>query len=343
MANLDQFYTNVDVAKTCLSGIIFDDYDVVLEPSAGSGSFYNLLPTNKRFGIDLEPAHPEVSKQNFFDFKHIEGKKYFVVGNPPFGKNSSLAVKFFNHSAGFADRIAFVVPRTFRKVSIQNKLDLNFHLVREEMLPANSFHVPGGEQYNVPCVFQVWERRNYEREKVDLPVEHPDFVFLGTSDYNCSELEGNFVLSGGHFGEKQKVTYKMKSEEYEQLVNLRKKYPKLFSAHRVATVKKELTWSVKPDFAWRRAGARAGEVFENYNECPLEGFEFIKVKNDKALSIFKRLWDEMWNPDVDKKSCGSKWDTAGQPSISKGELVKVYSDFKKKKNNLNKNDKQTSK
>ncbi len=329
MVDLDQFYTNVDVAKNCLAGIIFDDYDVVLEPSAGSGSFYNLLPTNKRLGIDLEPAHPEVSKQNFFDFKYIAGKKYFVVGNPPFGKNSSLAVKFFNYSANFADKIAFIVPRTFRKTSIQNKLHLNFHLIREDVLAINSFHDSGGYEYGVPCVFQVWERRVDERKKVNLSVEHVDFSFLGTSDYSFSKLEVNFIMSGGHYGEKQQVTYHMKSDEYEQLVNLRKQYPKLFSAHRTVTAKKDLVWNVKPDFAWRRAGARAGEVFENYDKCPLEGFEFIKMENKEALDIFKRMWHELWSLDADPDRLGVKWDTAGQPSISKGELVKTYNDFKK--------------
>ena len=51
------------------------------------------------------------------------------LGNPPFGKNCSLAIKFFNKAAEFADLIAFIIPRTFKRISIQNKLNLNFSFI----------------------------------------------------------------------------------------------------------------------------------------------------------------------------------------------------------------------
>ena len=37
---------------------------------------------------------------------------------PPFGKVSSLAIRFFNKCAQFSDVIAFIIPRTFNKVSV---------------------------------------------------------------------------------------------------------------------------------------------------------------------------------------------------------------------------------
>ena len=47
---LDQFYTNNDVAYKCYTKIKnlidINSYDIHLEPSAGNGSFYNLMDKN---------------------------------------------------------------------------------------------------------------------------------------------------------------------------------------------------------------------------------------------------------------------------------------------------------
>ena len=106
---LDQFYTTKECAEKCYniftSNINIDKYDIILEPSAGTGSFYKLLPINKRIGIDLDPKYDGIQKENFFEYVPIKNKSYIVIGNQPFGKISSLAVNFFNKSAEFADVI----------------------------------------------------------------------------------------------------------------------------------------------------------------------------------------------------------------------------------------------
>ena len=47
MVSLDQFYTRPEVAQQCIQSFSrfysWDLFDIVLEPSAGTGSFYNLL------------------------------------------------------------------------------------------------------------------------------------------------------------------------------------------------------------------------------------------------------------------------------------------------------------
>ena len=136
---LDQFYTNREVALKCYNKLTTlintDEYDIHLEPSAGSGSFFNIMDKTKKIGLDLEPHGKGICKMDFFSYKPQPGKKYLVVGNPPFGRVSSLAVKFFNKSAEFSECIAFIIPRTFKRVSIQNKLNLNFELIYNEDLP----------------------------------------------------------------------------------------------------------------------------------------------------------------------------------------------------------------
>jgi len=167
--SLDQFYTKPEVAELCCNLMDFSKYNKILEPSAGTGVFLELLPEDKRVGIDLEPKHPEIIKQDFFLYK---GTEDLVIGNPPFGRVSSLAIRFFNHAATFADTIAFIIPRTFRRVSVQNKLNLHFHLVEDIEIPTGSF-IP--ESMKAKCCFQIWEKREQPREKVILPMTHEDF------------------------------------------------------------------------------------------------------------------------------------------------------------------------
>jgi hypothetical protein len=303
----------------------FDEHEIILEPSAGSGVFLSLLPPEKRVGIDLEPAHPEVVKQDFFTYEPPIGKAVCVVGNPPFGKNSSLAVNFFNHASLFADTIAFIFPRTFRKRSVQNRLDLNFHLDTEILLEKNSFHTPDGQLYDVPCVFQVWKKKPEKRKPFLIEKEHEDFEFLSKSDMD-QELEGvSLSIQGSSFSSREEVSYgNITEEELESLKKLRAKFPAFFSNHSVKNIKRKFSWKRKPTFAWRRAGSNSGKVYRDYEECPLEGFEFILAKNDKVIEIFERMWKTEWNPKIDPARKSSKWDTAGQASISRSELIGLY-------------------
>jgi hypothetical protein len=179
---LDKFYTVPTVSEKCLAslGTRYDwsEWDLVIEPSAGNGSFLTRIPTAKRIGIDISPEHAEIVKQDFLTYEPSvgSGAKILVVGNPPFGRVSSLAIKFFNHAAKWATTIAFIVPRTFRRVSVQNKLNRHFHLVHDEEIPLEpcAFSPP----MMAKCCWQIWEKRAEERSLVDLPTTHPDWEFL---------------------------------------------------------------------------------------------------------------------------------------------------------------------
>lgn len=177
---LDQFYTNNDIAIKCynkLKDIIdINNYDIHLEPSAGSGSFLNIMDKTKKIGLDIEPKNKEIYKMNYFDYEPEKDKKYLVLGNPPFGKISSLAVKFFNKSAEFSDCIAFIIPRTFKRVSIQNKLNLYFELIYNEDLPINPCCFT--PKMTAKCCFQIWIKKDTKRLKKIYNDKHKDFEFL---------------------------------------------------------------------------------------------------------------------------------------------------------------------
>lgn len=143
------------------------EFDFELEPSAGTGSFFNLLNQNKRIGLDLDPKVSGIIKTDFFDWTWPQGKKIITIGNPPFGKNANLAVKFFNQSAKFSDVIAFIVPKTFRKESITNRLSLNFHCIHDEDVPEYSF-IFNNNPYDVWCCAQIWVRKDTARSKKQI-------------------------------------------------------------------------------------------------------------------------------------------------------------------------------
>jgi len=181
---LDKFYTVGKVAQQCIDAVgargPWPAWDLVVEPSAGNGSFLFSLPVamEKRIGIDIAPEHADILAHDFLSWRPNAGlNKILVIGNPPFGRVSSLAIKFFNHAASFASTIAFIIPRTFRRVSVQNKLCLDFHLVDDIDIPMSpcAFEPPMAAK----CCFQIWTRtEGVKRTTVTLTTVHADWEFL---------------------------------------------------------------------------------------------------------------------------------------------------------------------
>jgi hypothetical protein len=185
---LDQFYTQPALAATLVAALQahlgpLPSGTRFLEPSAGKGAFLDPLPADT-LALDLAPADPRVKPGDFLAFRPAEGP-WVVVGNPPFGKNASLAIRFFNHAATFAQVIAFIVPRTFEKASVHNRLDPAFHLTYSQAVPEDAFEFEG-QPIHVPCVFQVWQRQaDAPRVRVRAPLTHPDFTYVdrATADF----------------------------------------------------------------------------------------------------------------------------------------------------------------
>jgi hypothetical protein len=218
--NLDKFYTLQTCSKKCIEKTceLYDitKWDLIVEPSAGNGSFLNQIPSNNKIGIDILPENSNIIKKDFFDYLPPSNKNnILVIGNPPFGRVSSLAIKFFNHSAKWANVIAFIIPRTFRKISIQNKLNNMFHLVHDEEISTNPCCF--SQKTAVKCCFQIWEKKETERPFINLPTTHTDFKFLklgplDTTGQPTPPLNADFAMRayGGHIGE-------IKTEELNKL------------------------------------------------------------------------------------------------------------------------------
>jgi hypothetical protein len=175
--NKDQFYTTAKISKYCYNktfevlkalDIDSEKYNFI-EPSAGCGNFYNLMPKDKRVGVDIDPKDNFLIKQNYLDFYPDKNNKYIVLGNPPFGLRGNLALRFLNHSAKFADIVAFILPPLFNsdgKGSPKKRVQ-GYELAHSENLPLNSFEYPNGKKVEVATVFQVWTKIN--KDKITIP------------------------------------------------------------------------------------------------------------------------------------------------------------------------------
>jgi len=99
-----------------------------------------------------------------------------VLGNPPYGKNANLAIKFLNKSRYLSDNIAFIVPQTFKKTSAVNRIDENLTLVEEIDNCPNTFDI------GVVTCTQFWRVCNVKRPKIVKKQECDDFQFTNKSD-----------------------------------------------------------------------------------------------------------------------------------------------------------------
>ncbi len=258
---LDQFYTKPEVAAACMDivrrTLPMDEIGEWIEPSAGTGVFFHMLPEPRRgFDIDEANSHEDITIIDDFlkwDYGDVRAP-VAVVGNPPFGRNASLALRFVNRAARFAEWICMILPRTFEKTTMQDKVSINFELVGESVVLEPYSFIHDGEPYDVPCCFQIWRRKpmGEKRRITKASFTHPDFDFV-------SEPEG-------------------------------------------------------ADFAFQRVGARAGLASKEGLERSWKSNHFIKVKPgvdaDELMEQFNSIdW-----------SCISER-TAGNPSISKGEMI----------------------
>jgi hypothetical protein len=170
----DQFYTQPAVAAACVASFAARYPDAAteyiwIEPSAGAGAFVRAFPSgSEAVAIDIEPAATGILKADFLEWPAPPQtpKKCIVIGNPPFGRQSSLAKAFIRKAATFATLIAFILPKSFVKPSMSAAFPGAFHCKHSEELAKDSF-VINGQPYDVPCVFQIWERCDEERAAVE--------------------------------------------------------------------------------------------------------------------------------------------------------------------------------
>ena len=286
---IDKYYTKDIIVDSCLQNVkkhidISMTDDVIIEPSAGDGSFISGIKemSQKFIFYDIEPEHSEIVKQDYlkvddnFAFAYANANananayananananayananantksKIHVIGNPPFGRQSSLAIQFIKKSSRFCDSISFILPKSFKKDSLKKTFPLKFHLVFETDLPDKSFLVDGVE-YTVPCIFQIWQKKTNNREVKDI-VEPNHFTFVKNTE--------------------------------------------------------------NPDISFRRVGVNAGTIDTNIENKSVQSHYFIKFTNKKTVEEnVKQLSTIKYDFN----------NTVGPKSISKQELIAEF-------------------
>lgn len=227
---LDHFCTKPEIAKICWNKFLkylqkekvnLKEYTFI-EPSAGLGAFYNLLPKNRRIGIDIVKENSEYIQQDFLSWKpKYENKKYIAVGNPPFGYRSWLALSFLNHAGLFSDYVAFIVPMAFQsngKSNVKNRVK-NMKLVHQSSLPADIFVDIDGRIVKVNSLFQIWKKGKPEKKKPEKTCN--DYIDLFTVDLRkerkCGHMrmhEADFFLQRSFFNEPPKLVKNFDKVKY---------------------------------------------------------------------------------------------------------------------------------
>jgi predicted RNA methylase len=171
----EQYYTPRTTADQVLDALLSLRPDLVnkswLEPAGGTGCFVDALierNISEILSFDIEPHHKWVKKGNFIE-QTLTGAHYVAVGNPPFGRNNALSVPFFNKCAEVCDVICFIVPRSWRKWSVTNRLSMNFNVIDDYDLDINYVDVNGmsisNNSHLRTCV-QTWERTSQLRSPI---------------------------------------------------------------------------------------------------------------------------------------------------------------------------------
>ena len=193
-----RFFTKRSVTQKLIHTINVKRYGLVIDPSVGSGAFFDLIIHPNKIGIDIdtrshthtsaealsttraiEHAHigdithshpraqePRIIEADFLKFKPVAVPPVLTIGGPPWEANTKgiLALKFIRRAAMYSDTIAFILPIGFKKHSAYDSIPLNFWKVNEVNLPPNSFTL-GGNPVDISAVWMVFEKRRASREK----------------------------------------------------------------------------------------------------------------------------------------------------------------------------------
>lgn len=217
--SIDKFYTQVEVAKECIDLVPdLDTYDLIIEPSAGNGSFSSQLNC---IAYDIEPENKNIIKQDWLTTKPVKNKRILVIGNPPFGSRSSLAKAFIRHSQAIgAETIAFILPDTFSKLSNQSLtlFPKDWKLIVEHKLSNSNFIIQESTKpYYVPCTFYVWTKRDSDINLRQVKIEaNDDFEFLSRGS-----KDADFTINGN--SGKVKEIYEVTNSKAEHYIKAKKK------------------------------------------------------------------------------------------------------------------------
>jgi predicted RNA methylase len=168
----EQYYTPAALADELVGEVVafVPDFKTrtVFEPAGGTGAFVEAAEragAANVYSVDIEPKHLRVKHGDYLSIDLPE-RNALTISNPPFGRNNSLSIPFFNRAAEHSEYIAFIVPRSWRKWSVLNRLDRRFHLLSDRDLQIDYVDSSGAnlsQRKKLATCFQIWQQQSQLR------------------------------------------------------------------------------------------------------------------------------------------------------------------------------------
>lgn len=222
----DSYFTSKSTADKCFdmfnSTVDTSNYTFI-EPSAGGGIFYDLMPADRRIGIELHNRSEKFIQQDYLSWYPSDmSKKYVAIGNPPFGIRGAYALAFLNRSLLFCDYVGFVLPMSFNSNGKGSNMKrvTNGHLILSQELAQEGFYSPDNKkEICVNTIFQIWKggKGNCLFPNYDVSNYIEIYTVSNAKKRECGlDKIGkyDFYVSSSFFGNKLSTVYNFEDVKY---------------------------------------------------------------------------------------------------------------------------------
>jgi hypothetical protein len=215
----DKYYTSPKLAKYIVNKTkeIIGEKNITeyLEPSAGQGVFLDYLD-KPYLAYDIEPEDDRIVQQDFLELELEYKKGRCIIGNPPFGRGNTLAVRFYKKSIQIADYIAFILPIS----QLNNNMQMyEFDLVYSEDLKEQSY-----SDRKLHCCLNIYRRpkNNVLNKKPNYKLKDVEIKEYRRNEKNLEGFKfdiGICVLGRGMVGKEPQYIGQYAKEMYFKIHN----------------------------------------------------------------------------------------------------------------------------
>ena len=160
----DKYYTEDTLAQYCVNKtfeVIGDEWERIIEPSAGAGAYLQFLPKDT-IAYDIEPEADGIIKSDYREVKLPYIEKSLVIGNPPFGRANKLSVQFVKHSMELGDYCSFIQPIS--------QLNQNRTMKDTELLYSEDLGTVKYSGRDVHCCLNIYHKcKDGHKQNFDIP------------------------------------------------------------------------------------------------------------------------------------------------------------------------------
>lgn len=218
----DKYYTNSDLANYVVQKtfeVLGTDWDRIIEPAAGAGSFLDYLPENT-IAYDILPEDPRVEQQDYLKTNLAYQPKSLVITNPPFGRANKLSVQFMIHSLKHSDYVVFIQPIS--------QLNQNRTMKNTELLYSEDLGKIPYSGRTVHCCLNIYKKSTKKQESYEIEgvygrhifrqgkYKHNDEILNDNWDFRVSAWGKIRLLKDGEYADNE-IVFKVSEEKKEWL------------------------------------------------------------------------------------------------------------------------------